>query len=96
MEGASRTTESELSSPSLPACSAKDRALLLALALKWRKESKTATLTPDELQECERQIWVEHIRAAMETSSVGAACIVDLSLCKYHFTLKMLMVIAAY
>ena len=74
VEGASRTTESELSSPSLPACSAKDRALLLALALKWRKESKTATLTPDELQECERQIWVEHIRAAMETSSVGAAC----------------------
>ena len=73
MKGASGTTGSELSSPSLPACSAKDRALLLALALKWRKEIKTATLTPEELQESERQIWVEHIRAAMETSSVGAA-----------------------
>ena len=66
--------ESEVPSPSLPACSAKDRALLLALALKWRKESKTSSLTLDQVQECEREIWVEHIRAAMEASNVSSVC----------------------
>ena len=63
-----------MSSPSLPACSAKDRALLLALALKWKKESKTSSLTPDEVQQCEREIWVEHIHAAMEASNVSSLC----------------------
>ena len=66
--------ESEVPTPSLPACSAKDRALLLALALKWRKESKTSSLTLDQVQECEREIWVEHIRAAMEASNVSSVC----------------------
>ena len=71
-EGTSNTTETELAPPSPPACSAKDRALLLALALKWRKESKLSSLSPEQLREFEREIWVEHIRAAMEASNVSA------------------------
>ena len=76
LQESSEATESELSPPTLPACSAKDRALLLALALKWRRESKTSTLSPEQLQEFEREIWVEHIRAAMEASNVSVVCVV--------------------
>lgn len=52
-------------------CSAKDRALLLALALKWRKESKTQTVSAEQLRVFEREIWVEHIRASMESTTVS-------------------------
>ena len=82
LQESSEATESELSPPTLPACSAKDRALLLALVLKWRRESKTSTLSPEQLQEFEREIWVEHIRAAMEASNVSVVCVVCVVICR--------------
>ena len=45
-------------------CSAMERALLLAFALKWRKE--TETLTNDQLREFEKEIWLSHIHSAIE------------------------------
>ena len=80
--------ERQAPSPSLPACSAKDKALLLPLVLKWRKESKTSSLTAEQIQECEREIWVEHIRAAMEVSNVSTVHDLSSYLCvhvKLHF-----------
>ena len=80
--------ERQVTFPFLPACSAKDRALLLALALKWRKESKTSSLTAEQIQECEREIWVEHIRAAMEASDVSTVYmwLFHLRMCAYQVT----------
>ena len=68
--------ENETGDPS-PVCSAKDRALLLALALKWRKESKTQTISPEQLCVFEREIWVQHIRAAMESTTVSIVDVID-------------------
>ena len=41
-----------------------ERALLLALALKWRKEKEN--LTSEQIRDFEREIWLSHIRSAME------------------------------
>lgn len=70
--GHSEPMEAEMAAtPSLPLCSAKDRALLLALALKWKKESTALCPSPEQLRVFEREIWVQHIRAAMESSAVS-------------------------
>ena len=46
-----------------PSCTAMERALLLAFALKWRKE--TDTLTAEQLREFEKEIWLSHIHATI-------------------------------
>jgi spatacsin len=60
------SSSSSSSSHSFPplTCSATERALLLAFALKWRRE--TDTMTADQLKEFEREIWRSHIRASVE------------------------------
>lgn len=45
-------------------CSASERALLLALALKWHRE--TNTMTDDQMKEFEKEIWLSHIHASVE------------------------------
>lgn len=44
---------------------AMERALLLALALKWRKQSDDK-LSPEEIKDLEREIWLSHIHYAMD------------------------------
>ena len=70
-DAANEAVEGDVATSPPPTCSAKDRALLLALALKWRKESKTETVSPEQMRVFEREIWVEHIRAAMESTTVS-------------------------
>ena len=38
--------------------------MLLAFALKWRKE--TDVISAEQLREFEREIWLSHLHAAME------------------------------
>ena len=59
----SSSTSSTHSFPPLT-CGATERALLLAFALKWRRE--TDTMTADQMKEFEREIWRSHIRASVE------------------------------
>lgn len=73
-----KDSENEMGTPS-PVCSAKDKALLLALALKWRKESKTQTISLEQLRVFEREIWVQHIRAAMESTTVSIVDVIHSS-----------------
>ena len=59
----SSSTSSSHSFPPLT-CTATERALLLAFALKWRRE--TDTMTADQMKDFEREIWRSHIRASVE------------------------------
>lgn len=43
---------------------AMEKALLLALALKWRQQSDN--LNSEQIEELERDIWLSHIHSAME------------------------------
>ena len=43
---------------------AMEKALLLALVLKWHKDSDT--LKSDQIREFERKIWLSHIHSAIE------------------------------
>ncbi len=43
--------------------SAMERALLLALSLKWRKQSDS--LNAEQCRDLEREIWLSHIQSAM-------------------------------
>ena len=58
-------------------CTATERALLLAFALKWRKE--TGKVTTEQLREFEKEIWLSHIHATIEEmeSSVSECCPCD-------------------
>jgi len=53
-------------------CSATERALLLAYALKWRKE--TNTLSAEQLREFEKEIWLSHIHAMVEETEGSVSC----------------------
>ena len=50
--------------PTPASITAMERALLLALALKWRKQSDV--LNVEQIKDLEREIWVSHIHSAME------------------------------
>ena len=56
--GHSKLMEAKRVASSLPFCSAKDRTLLLALALKWKKESAGLSASPEQLCVFERKMWV--------------------------------------
>ncbi len=53
-------------------CTATERALLLALALKWRTESRV--MTAERLREFEKEIWLSHIHATIEEME-GLVCV---------------------
>lgn len=68
-EDASPRGDSVLSGPSsfeghVTSCSATERALLLAFALRWRHE--LGSLSSDKAKEYEREIWLSHIHAIIE------------------------------
>ena len=48
----------------LASCYASERALLLAFALRWRRE--TNTLAAEQMREVEKEIWLSHIHATVE------------------------------
>ena len=58
-------------------CSATERALLLAFALKWRKE--TDTMTSDQMKEFEKEIWRSHIHASVEDMQRSVSVLVRYS-----------------
>ena len=59
-------------------CSATEKALLLAYALKWRK--KTNTLSAEQLRESEKEIWLSHIHAMVEETDGSVSCVVPAGL----------------
>ena len=59
-------------------CSATEKALLLAYALKWRK--KTNTLSAEQLKESEKEIWLSHIHAMVEETDGSVSCVVPAGL----------------
>ena len=65
-------TSSENEPGEKTSCSATERALLLAYALKWRKE--TNTLSAEQLREFEKEIWLSHIHAMVEETEGLVSC----------------------
>lgn len=60
-EETSSTSEHE---QGLARITAREKSLLLALALKWRQQSDN--LNSDQIQELEREIWLSHIHSTMK------------------------------
>ena len=59
-------------------CSATEKALLLAYALKWRK--RTNMLSAEQLRELEKEIWLSHIHAIVEETDESVSCVVPVGL----------------
>ena len=68
-------------------CSATEKALLLAYALKWRK--RTNMLSAEQLRELEKEIWLSHIHAIVEETDESVSRVVPAALmhvCCLNFT----------
>ena len=72
-------------------CSATEKALLLAYALKWRK--RTNMLSAEQLRELEKEIWLSHIHAIVEETDESVSRVVPAGLmhvCSLNFTVHPL------